>query len=291
MVVTAVSPELTTFEKKRDPRLSMNWYEPHSWLYYLLLLALSGGVMLSIVAGSLFFLKRSGVKRANIFYGLLLLCIGGTLLHNIIYVIGFYDHYPAYKFFPLYFTLAIPVLLFFHVKLSLYPEYRLRWTDGKHFAIPLMQWVFFWSVFLRAPIDKLEASRQFYNPFYGGMEQAVYLASFFAYLYFSYRYVSQRRYHLRNKAGVLPKLTIAEGRKVWYLSKLLKGLFILFGIHAAFVLTDFFCYEFLYINLRSVRVYAGLGALSFAALVYFLSIYGFQVLFWGRKRLGGNQKW
>lgn len=271
----------------------MSWYEPHSWLYYLLLLALGGGVILSVIAGALFFLKRSGVKRANIFYGLLLLCIGGTLLHNIIYVIGFYDHYPAYKFFPIYFTLAIPTLLFFHVKLSLYPEYRLHWSDAKHFFLPTAQWLFFWSVFLRDPLLKLEVNRDFYNPFYGGLEQAIYLFSFFAYLYFSYRYVHQRRYHLRQSAEkeTPPKLGITEGRKVWYLSKLLKGLFVLFGIHTAFVLIDFFCYEFLFINLRSVRVYAGMGALSFAALVYFLSIYGFQVLLWGRKRLGGKSKW
>lgn len=271
----------------------MSWYEPHSWLYYLLLLALGGGVILSIIAGVLFFLKRSGVKRANIFYGLLLLCIGGTLLHNIIYVIGFYDHYPDYKFFPIYFTLAIPALLFFHVKLSLYPEYRLQWSDAKHFFLAAAQWLFFWLVFLRDPIYKLEVSRDFYNPFYGGLEQAIYLFSFFAYLYFSYRYVYQRRYHLRQSTSKQgrPKLSIREGRKVWYLSKLLKGLFVLFGIHTAFVLTDFFCYEFLFINLRSVRVYAGMGALSFAALVYFLSIYGFQLLLWGRKRLEEKSKW
>lgn len=261
----------------------MAWDAPHSLLYYLLLLTLGGGVLLSFCIGGLFFLKRTGVKRANIFYGLLLICIGSTLLHNIIYVVGFYDEYPRWKFFPIYFTLLVPSLLFYHVKLSLYPNYRLRLSDAKHFLLPLSQWLFFWSIFLRPLADKLDAGRQFYNPFYGGLEQAIYLVSFFAYIYFSYRYLYQR------KSG--KRLTIAEGRKVWYLSKLLKGLFLLFGIHTAFVLTDFFVYQFFYINLRSVRVYAGLGALSFAALVYFLSIYGFQVLFWGRRLFGNQRKW
>ncbi|MEL7251443.1 MAG: hypothetical protein AAFZ63_01650 [Bacteroidota bacterium] len=260
----------------------MSWDAPHSFLYYLLLLMLGSGVLASMGIGALFFLKRSGVKRANFFYGLLLICIGGTLLHNIIYVVGFYDSHPSWKFFPIYFTLSIPTLLFYYVKLSLYPAYRLRGTDIKHFLLPVAQWLFFWSVFLRPLTDKVDAGRYFYNPFYGGLEQAIYLSSFFAYLYFSYRYVYHRR------SG---RLSIKEGRKVWYLTKLLKGLLILFGIHAAFVLTDFFCYEFLYINLRSVRVYAGLGALSFAALVYFLCIYGFQVLFWGRRLFGNQSKW
>ncbi len=260
----------------------MSWNEPHSWLYYLLLLTLGGGVLTSWGVGGLFFLKRSGVKRANIFFGVLLICIGSTLLHNILYVTGFYHSFPSFKFFPIYFTLAVPSLLFYFVKLNLYPSYRLHFSDAKHFLLPVAQWLFFWQIFLQKSIDKTEIGRNFYNPFYGGLEQAIYLTFFFAYLYFSYRYVMQRK---------RSKLNLREKRKVLYLSKLLKGLFVLFGIHAAFVLTDFFCYEFLYINLRSVRIYAGMGALSFAALVYFLSAYGFQVLFWGRKIFGNYRKW
>lgn len=260
----------------------MPWNETHSWLYYLLLLALSLGVLSSTSIGALFFVKRTGVKRANFSFGSLLICIGLTLLHNILYIVGFYDLYPAYKFLPIYFTLAFPSLLFYYVKLTLYPSYRIQFSDIKHFLLPLSQWLFFWSI-LFLPLEvKVNVDRYFYNPFYGGLEQAIYLSSFFAYLYFSYRYVYQKR---------RKRLSIKEGRKVWYLDKLLKGLFVLFGVHAAFVLTDFFCYEFLYINLRTVKIYAGLGALSFAALVYFLSIYGFQVLFWGRKLFGSQRNW
>lgn len=63
-------------------------------------------------------------------------------------------------------------------------------------------------------------------------------------------------------------------------------LFFLFVIHAVFVITDFICYEFLGINLRSVRPYVALGMLSFAALAFWLGTYGFQVLVWGRKVFG-----
>ena len=252
----------------------MPWNEPHSWLYYLLLLALGAGVLGSVPMGGLFFLKRSGEWRANYFYGALLICIGLTLLHNILFLTGFYDHFPRFKFFPIYFTLAFPSLLFYYVKLNLYPSYRFRFTDIKHFLLPLAQWGFFWMIFLSSLEQKADMGRNFYNPFYGGLEQAIYLTSFFAYLYFAYRYVLHRR---------KGPLSGRDRKKVWYLSKLLQGLFILFGVHAAFVLVDFFCYEFLYINLRNVKIYAGLGALSFAALVYFMSVYGFQVLFWGRR--------
>ncbi len=252
----------------------MPWNEPHSWLYYLLLLALGAGVLGSVPIGGLYFFKRSGDWRANYFYGTLLICIGLTLLHNILYITSFYDHYPQHKFFPIYFTLAFPSLLFYYVKLNLYPTYRFRLSDIKHFLLPLAQWGFFWMVFFQPVDEKVNVGRYFYSPFYGGLEQAIYLTSFFAYLYFAYRYVLQRRRE---------KLSGRQRKQVWYLSKLLKGLFILFGAHAVFVLADFFFYEFLAINLRSVKIYAGLGAMSFAALVYFMSAYGFQVLIWGRR--------
>jgi len=260
----------------------MFWNEPHTILFYVLLLALVSGVVSSIAIGGLFFLKRTGVKRANLFFGCLLISIGFTLFHNILYIIGFYDDYPEFKFFPIYFTLAFPSLLFYYVKLTVYPAYRLQLSDIKHFLLPAAQWLFFWLVFFRPLELKINIDRDFYNPFYGGLEQAIYLSSFFAYLYFSYRYV----YHKRTS-----RMGIKEGRKIWYLTKLLKGLFVLFGIHTVFVLTDFFCYQVLDINLRSVKIYAGMGAMSFAALVYFLSFYGFQLLFWGRKVFGDKRDW
>ena len=242
-------------------------------------------MLVSGLAGSLFFFKRSGVKRANFFFGLLLLGIGGTLLHNILYVTGFYDYQPAWRYLPIYFTLAIPVFLFYYVKLSLFPAYRLCRSDIKHFILPALQWAFFWWVLIQPTHDKANINREFFNPFYGGLEQAIYLVSFFAYLYFSYLYLRRRR------AMLGTKIPMQHARQLWYIRKFIKALFVLFGIHTVFVLTDFFCYEFLLINLRAVRVYAGLGALSFAALVYFLGVYGWQVLLWGRKRLGGISKW
>ncbi len=246
---------------------------PYSFLYYLLLLALLGGVLVSVPLGGLFFLKRSGVKRANYFYGLLLMAIGLTLLHNVLIITEFYSDHPQYKFFPIYLTLSFPTLLFYYVKLNLYPHYQLRLTDIKHFILPVGQWLYFWFIFLNTPTFKLHTDRHFYNPFYGGMEQALYLTTFLAYLYFARRYIVQRR------AKRLP----TEVRKIWYLDKLVKGLFILFVIHTTFVLIDFFSFEFLRINLRAVKPYAAMGALSFAALVYWLSVYGFQVLIWSRK--------
>lgn len=240
----------------------------HSLLYYLLLAILYSGVLQGILIGVAFMLlKKSGPKRANICFGLLLIAFGLTLLHNI------FETKQVY-FLPLYFTLTLPTLLFYYVKLNLYPNYRFQWTDIKHFILPIGQFIFFTVLFFSAVQSQHKPERHFYNPFYGGLEQATYLSLFFAYLYFSYRYILRKRSTIKAKE---------ELKRILYLEKLIQILFILFCIHAGFVLSDFFLFEFFHINLRLNKFYVGLGALSFAALVFWLGIYGLQVLFWARK--------
>lgn len=246
----------------------------HSLFFYLLLLLLTAGVGQGLIIGVLFFARRFGIRQANFFFGLLLITFSLTLLHNTLTIANFFAAYPAWKFLPIYFTLSFPTLLFYHVKLELYPSYRLRATDIKHFILPAGQFLFFVFMFLTAVEFKRNFDRHFFNPFYGATEHLLYLTSFFAYLYFGYRYVRQKRKTVRDRV---------EAKKVLYLKTLLQFLFILFCIHAVFVVSDFVIYEIFGINLRTVKSYAAFGVLSFAALVYWLGIYGAQVLVWGRK--------
>lgn len=248
--------------------------EEHSVFFYLLLLVLVLGVLQALVIGGLFFFKRSGDKRSNAFFGLLLITFGLTVLHYILVFLNVFDRFPRLYFLPIYYTLSFPTLLFYHIKLNLYPAYRLRATDVKHFILPIGQLSFFLTLFFSAVEYKSQIGRYFYNPFYGAFEQALYLTTFYAYLYFAWRYVRQKKHHIQSRG---------EARKVWYSEKLLQILFLLFVIHTIFVLGDFISYEFLHINLRTVKPYAALGVLSFVALLFWLGTYGFQVLLWGRK--------
>ena len=250
-----------------------------SIFFYLLIFLLAVVAAQCLSIGGLFFFKRSGSRKANAFYGLLLIAFGLTLLHNIFDFTGLYEHFPQVKFLPLYYTLAFPTLLFYYVKLSLYPAYELRWSDAKHFILPVFQFLFFLGLFFMPVSFKIQWGREFYNPFYGAFEQFLYLATFIAYLYCSHRYIREKRLELRRKRS-------SELRKVLYLRTLIRVLFFFFVIHAVFVVADFVCFEFLGINLRSVKPYVALGMLSFAALALWLGIYGFQVLIWGRKVFG-----
>ncbi|MEZ5041975.1 MAG: hypothetical protein R2828_18910 [Saprospiraceae bacterium] len=251
--------------------------ENHTIFFYLLQALMAIGVLQSLSIGCLFFFKGSGERRANAFYGLLLITIGLTLLHNIFILTDFYKSYPKFNFLPIYYTLTFPTLLFYYVKLTLYPAYKFKLTDLKHFILPGGQLIFFLFTFSRSVEVKSQVVRYFYNPFYGGFEQFLYLAGFFAYMYFAYRYIRKKQKQTKHHQQI---------KAIKYLNKLLQVLFFLFIVHSFVVVTDFISFEFFRVDLRAIKLYAGLGFFSFMALVYWLNIYGFQVLFWGRKVFG-----
>lgn len=245
-----------------------------SLFFYLLFVVMSLGAVQSLIIGGLFFLKKSGERRANRCYAFLLITLGLTLIHNIFILIDLFDTRPYLKGLPLYYTLSFPALLFFYVKLDLFPAYRIKWSDSKHFVMPLSQFIFFIlmglnTIFMGIPLD-----RYFFNPFYGALEQLLYLTFFFSYIYFAYRYVKQKQKRVRNRH---------EAKKINYHRVLLKTLFMLFSIHTFFVLSDYIFYNYFLINLQTSKPYAAMGMLSFAAIVYWMGTYGFQVLVWGRK--------
>lgn len=247
-------------------------------IYFYLLVGLLSAVMCYVLTiGVLFLLKRSGDRRANVFYSVLLVAFGLTMLHNILNFMGVYSHYPWLKFLPIYLTLSFPPLLFYYVKLSLYPRYELRWTDAKHFLLPLGQIIYFWILFLAPVTYKAGIDRSFYNPFFGAAEQGLYLLGVYAYLYFAYRYVRHRQLELKKRN--LPREQLA----VAYLRVFLRVLLALFLIHTILVVADFIYFNAFAIDFRTVKPYVAFGMLSFAALGVWLGTYGFQVLFWGRR--------
>ena len=251
-----------------------------SVLFYLLIVVLAGGVVQSLGIGFLFFFKKSGVRRANAFYGSLLIAFGLTLLHNIFYITDWFQYRPGFSLLPTYFTLALPTLLFYYVKLDLYPRYQLKWSDSKHFILPISQFLFFVAICTKLVSFGSPLPRYFYNPFYGAAEQFLYLCSFFAYMYFAYRYIRQKDKGQHSRA---------EAKKIYYLKTLIQTLFFLFFIHSIFVVVDFVSFDFFNIDLRTIKPFAAMGVLSFAALVYWLGVYGLQVLIWGRKVFRPNQ--
>ena len=245
-------------------------------LYTAVPLALMAAATLAAtVVGVLFFVKRSGDRRANYLHGTLLVAGALTQLHFLLEFAGQFKRHPDWKYLPIYFSLWLPVLLFSYVKISLYPKYRFRRTDLKHLSLPIGQTLYFICIWL-IPALRHESGRYFYNPFYGGFEQALFLAGWPLYVLFSVLYLRRSRRQSQHQA--LPRLH-------WYLSKLLKGCVFFMVAYTVLSLADFFSFHFGWANMRNRLWYAGAQALSYTTLLLWLTVYGGQVLVWGRRLL------
>jgi len=237
------------------------------------LLAMAVTIGAALVIGALFFRKESGDIRANRLYGALLILGGLTQLHFALDFGGYLEEYPRLAYLPIYFSLWLPVLLFSHVKISLYPRYSFRWSDMKHLSLPIGQTIYFVCIWL-VPAFRYEGGRYFYNPFYGGLEQALFLAGWPLYVFFSVLYMRRKRARMARRS--LPRL-------LWYIRKLLKGVLLFILAYAILSLADFLALKYLMADLREQYWYAGAQALSFTVLLLWLCVYGGQVLVWGRK--------
>jgi len=230
-------------------------------------------IIAALTIGVLFFIKQSGNQRANRLYGTLLLLGGLTQLHFALDFEGYLHSHPTLRYLPIYFSLWLPVLLFSHVKISLFPRYRFRWSDLKHLSLPIGQTVYFLVIWL-VPDFRHEEGRYFYNPFYGELEQMLFLAGWPLYVLFSGLYLRRKRKQLNTRS--LPRL-------LWYIRKLLKGVLLFIMAYAILSVADAVTYKFQWGDLRHPVWYAGAQALTFTVLLLWLCIYGGQVLVWGQK--------
>lgn len=236
--------------------------------YWFVLLTLIVSILTGLVFGFLFVVRPKKDKRPDLFFGGLLICLALTLVHNLMVHTGVFLRNPQLLFLPVYFTLSFGPLYFYFVKLKLYPQYEIRWSDAKHLILPIGQILFLVSTFFNSAETKSEIGRSFFSPFYGGVEMLLYISSFFGYLYFAYRYIKSKRAEVRSSVDK------SQGTKVAWLQRMSKVLFILFGINATYIFTDFLSYELFEINLHLLKGFDYIGSLSFASLLGWLAFNG-----------------
>ncbi|MCB0663446.1 MAG: hypothetical protein KDC24_11950 [Saprospiraceae bacterium] len=240
-----------------------------SFAYWTVLISLIAGVLLGFLTGTFYFMRERADKRPDWFFGALLFTFALTLVHNLILHQNLIKEHPGLWFLPVYFTLSLGPLFFFFVKLRLFPNYTLRWTDLKHAILPLGQFIYFLWFFTR-PIDiRIEMGRQFWSPFYGAMEMVLYIVTFSSYLLFSYRYIRYKKAVIRNQSGIQQ-----SSLQVFWLKRLVKVLFVIFLFNAGYIITDFFTYELFNINLHLIKGFDYIGSLSFAVMMLWLAFNG-----------------
>lgn len=253
--------------------------ESHTFYYWIVMSIIVFVITQSILVGIRFFFRKQSEPRAYFFFSLLLLAFGLTQLHFVLRILGLFELFPRVRFLPIYFTLSLPVLFFYYIKTELFPSYQLRWTDAKHFLLAIGQIFYFLITFTGYHTGLLPKISSEMNPFLGSLETGAYLAQFFAYLYFSLRYIRAKKKSSKS---------VQKKRQTIYLEILVHIFTLLFIIHALFIFSDFYSYKMAYINMQTTKVYVGLGLLTFTSLLFCLSVYGIQLLIWGKKRIYTN---
>lgn len=102
-------------------------------------LVLCAAIALNGVVAVVFLLRKNENKRADLAFTGLLLAYALTSLHHIFILRGVFQANPNLTSLPLYFTLSLGALLFFSVKLRLFPTYKFVGSDAKHALLPLTQ--------------------------------------------------------------------------------------------------------------------------------------------------------
>lgn len=223
-----------------------------------------------MIVGLTYLLRRNRWKKGDLSFSLLLFAFAFTLLYHVFILTNFYYENPKWLFFPIYFTLSFGPLLFFAVKLWLYSNYVFKWSDLKHAILPFFQFLYFVWLFFNSPEVKQDWDRNFYSPFYGAMEMALYIGTFYAYLYSAYRYIRYKDASLRHSKNDSAK------RQVLLMKRLIQVLFVLFWVNSAYIVGDFVIYEILKYDLHSVKGFTRFGDLSFASIALWTAWWGWR---------------
>jgi hypothetical protein len=234
---------------------------------------LSISMTLSVTAGLIFLFRWGRRTIANLFFGFLLILMGVTCLHHFCILLDVYIEQPKWLFLPIYYTLWFGPFLFFAIKMWLYPKYRLVWSDLKHAILPFGQLIYFIILFNSSIEYRESLGRNFFSPFYGAMEMVLYIGTFYAYLYSAYRYVRYKDAHLRNNSEK------KEKQEIQFLKQMLKVLLVLFWINSGYIVTDFLMYQFLDINLHTMRGFTRFGDISFGLMVFWMGLNGWRLVF------------
>jgi hypothetical protein len=233
-------------------------------------LVLCTAIALNGLVAAAFLLRKNENKRADWALAGFLMAYSLTALHHVFILKDVYKADPSLTALPLYFTLSLGVLLFFSVKLRLFPSYKFEGSDIKHVILPFGQFAYFLGACL---LTDGVLVRRFYSPFYGGLEMALYIFTFYTYQFAAYRYIRFKISALRKKK---------EGGQPMYealvLRRMLRFMLLLFWVNSGYIITDFVMYELLQLNMHDFRGFTRFGDLSFATMAGWAGLTGVQLL-------------
>ena len=224
----------------------------------LLTLLVVGAVAIAVM----YVIKRSGNRSSNIFFALLLLAFSATITALIFEHVGLSVRYPRLAYAPIWLTWTIGPAWFYYVKFSLFPAYRFRWTDMKHFAFPIFQVLGYSIVFFSGELS-LAPDAIFGIPA-TTIDESIFLLSVGGYLFASYRYLRYRAREIGNKP------LRWDFWKVKLLRRSQRVIFVLLTFNFAFVAFNFLSEQTLGQSLQHMRSFYASSSLSFGLILLYL---------------------
>jgi hypothetical protein len=248
-------------------------YDIIRWVVALIML---GGILSGLLMAWLIFLRRIRTNPwVNILFALLLASMSLTLMDKFFTITFISRRYPNWSFLPIYLSFSFAPLLFFYVKSRLYPHFVMHRSDFKHFILPTVQFAILAWVTIQDATSKINFKTHFFSPFYGNFEKGIFIVQFFLYIYFSYRFILHEMHPLSIQAQKKKNIGQSSAFRrqvlvVGWLKRMVKVLFILFGIHAFFILTDYFSFKIWGLNMQTKALFSALYELSFVAMLFWL---------------------
>lgn len=209
-----------------------------------------------------YFTKRSGNRSSNVFFALLLLTFSLSIGALVFEHLGLPAKHPSLRFVPLWFTWTIGPAWFFYVKFSVFPSYRWRWTDTKHFVLAAGQALYYTAVYFGGlgeivpeTILGIRATT---------LDEVIFLLSVFGYLFSAYRY-------LRYKAKEIGDKPLRwDYWKVKLLRRSQRILVVLLVFNFIFVAFNFTTVQQSGVGLLHLRGFYASSSLSFGLILLYL---------------------
>lgn len=229
-----------------------------------------GAVLQGLAVSIISWLSQKESSLAKFIFSILITAMSLTLLYATGIKLNFFAKFPQFYFFPIYFTHSFGPLLFYYVKATLYAKFSLKWTDLKHFLLPIAQFSFFALILFKDPQLKKEQWENDFSLLYGTFGYPIYLLLFTSYSYFAYRFIK-----FKIKALEHIKHSKYEEKHAQRVRKMVKGLYFLLLVNSSFVICNFLSQYFFHYALNYNPIYRFFGDTSFAAMILWVGAYGY----------------
>lgn len=217
-------------------------------------------------------------RKGHLAFRLLALCLlllAATIGHEALLLAGAYDRFPRLRFLPVSLSLAVGPVFFHYVKARLYPGYRLRRKDLKHFLPALGQFSAYLALLIQPDIRKADLWEGLYRYYIHPLENILFVLTGWIYLYFAYRFVKHELAHPTH-----PRRTLQARR----LKRTAKVQFLFLSFYAAYLVDDTIRRLLLLKAQTDLTIVSWFSFTALLGMLVWLSLFAWITEYWWPRR-------